>query len=523
MKTKKMALMFSLLLIAGLAAGCSGGKDNKGTAEEGAEGGTEGGKPVTFSWLVYDRTEGKVRDDWEIFKEIEAKTGVKIDFQVVGQEGIEEKKQIMIATNSVTDFIQVSTQEGREHGPENVFLNLGEYLDIAPNLKAFYDSYPEAKAVATGPDGGIYTVPVLEGDPEGKGFNFVWMARKDVLEEAGIKPPATLDEFYQMLKTLKEKFPDSYPLTANSPIGDTGLYTVFGRAFTGIQGFFNLDPETDEYAFAPYRDGYREALEYLNRLYAEKLLDPEYSLLTGAQWEERILSGKSFLSYFWKADIAPLTEKGRTASGNENFELDAIPQFAAEGIRNYQYSRPLVGGVGRAISAKVKDKEAAVKFLDYLVGDEGSDYLSLGILGKTYTIEDGKPVFMKEFGSSPYVPLRRDYGVWYDHISLNNAKARAAWENGLDEKSKAINASYEPYIIPAPKAIVKTEEEMELEKSRLNNLNKYLEQQITEFVTGKTPINDETYQRFLDQAKKLGADDLLNMYNTAYKRTYGSK
>jgi putative aldouronate transport system substrate-binding protein len=64
---------------------------------------------------------------------------------------------------------------------------------------------------------------------------------------------------------------------------------------------------------------------------------------------------------------------------------------------------------------------------------------------------------------------------------------------------------------------------MELEKSRLNNLNKYLEQQITEFVTGKTPISDETYQRFLDQAKKLGADDLLNMYNTAYKRTYGSK
>ena len=93
--------------------------------------------PVTFSWLVYDRVEGKVRDDWEIFKEIEAKTGVKVEFQIVSQEGLDEKRQIMIATNTATDFIQVPTQDGREHGPEKVFLNLNDYLDRAPNLKAF--------------------------------------------------------------------------------------------------------------------------------------------------------------------------------------------------------------------------------------------------------------------------------------------------------------------------------------------------------------------------------------------------
>lgn len=275
MNKRTVAITLSTVMLGGLAAGCSGGKG--GPAAE-TPGGAEspGPKPITFTWLVYDRTEGRVRDDWEIFKEIEAKTGVKVEFQVVSQEGINEKKQIMIATNSVTDFIQVSTQEGREHGPEKVFLNLKDYLDIAPNLKKFYDDFPEAKALATGPDGGIYTVPVLEGDPEGKGFNFVWMARKDLIDKYGLKPPESLDEFYEFLKALKEKHPDSYPLTANSPIGDTGLYTVFGRAFTGIQGFFNLLPDEEKYAFAPYHEGYKDALIYLNKLYAEKLLDPEY-------------------------------------------------------------------------------------------------------------------------------------------------------------------------------------------------------------------------------------------------------
>lgn len=504
-----------ILLCAMLVTGCTGGgKDDSGTLSP--------DKPVTFSWLVYDRVEGKVRDDWEIFKEIEAKTGVSVKFQIVSQEGLEEKRQIMIATNTATDFIQVPTQDGREHGPEKVFLNLNDYLDRAPNLKAFYEKYPEAKALATGTDGGLYTVPVLEGDAEGKGFNFIWYARKDIMDQHGIQAPTTVDEFYQYLKTLKEKVPDSYPLISNAIVGDTGLYTTFGRIFTGISGFYNLDPTTDQYAFAPYHENYQDMLVYLNKLYAEKLLDPEFSLLTQAQWEERILTGKSLVTFFWKADLESLVAKARGA-GTAEYELDAIPSFAAEGIKNYQFSRPVVGTVGRAISAKVKDKERAVQFLDYLVSEEGTNYLSLGIEGKTYTMEDGKAVYNKEFGESPFNALRKDWGVWYDLITLNNAKSREVWERGLSEKSKDINARYEQYIVPAPKQIVKTEEELELEKSKLNNLNKFLEQKVTEFVTGKTPINDTTYQQFIDQAKKLGSDELLTMYNTAYTRTYGGK
>jgi len=514
-----MAVTLTTIMLGGLIAGCSGQTAPAGKTNDGAS-----QKPVTFSWLVYDRPEGKVKTDWEIFKEIEAKTGVKIDWQVVSQEGLLEKRQIMIATNSVTDFIQPTNQEARENGPEKVFLNLKDYLDIAPNLKKFYETYPEAKAVATGADGGIYDVPVLEGDAAGKGFNYIWMARKDLMDKYNLKAPTNVDEFYQFLKTLKEKEPDSFPLSVNTPVtGDVGLYTVFGKIFTGITGFYNQSPTEEKYEFAPAKSGYKDAIAFMNKLYSEKLLDPEYYLLTGAQWEERFLKGKSSVTYWWKAEVNPLLDKAKKAGAPAEFNLDAIPEFAVSGVKNYQFSRPVVGTSGRAISAKVKDKERAVKFLDYLVSEEGTKYLSLGIEGKSYTMVDGKPVYNKDFGAVPYVPLRRDFGVWYDNISLNNALARETWERGLDDKSKAINKGYESYIIPASKAIVKTTEELELEKSKLTPLTKFLEQRITEFVTGKTPINDTTYQQFLDQAKKLGSDELLNMYNTAYKRTYNSK
>ncbi|MNR16193.1 hypothetical protein D3C85_1327790 [compost metagenome] len=87
----------------------------------------------------------------------------------------------------------------------------------------------------------------------------------------------------------------------------------------------------------------------------------------------------------------------------------------------------------------------------------------------------------------------------------------------------ALNTSYEKYIIPAPRTLAKTADEQELEKAKRANIEKFLEQKITEFVSGKAPITDETYNQFIDQCKKLGADELLKMYNESYKRTYGGK
>lgn len=514
---KRIAIIVTTAMLGGLVAGCSGTKDKPAGNANGTPATDK--TPITFSWLAYDRTEGKVRSDWEIFKEIEAKTGVKVNFEVVSQQALTEKRQIMIATNSLTDFIQVPNSEARENGPDKLFLNLKDYLDKAPNLKAFFDKYPEAKAQATGADGGLYTVPVLDGDE--KMFPYVWLMRKDLTDKLGLKDPKNPDELYQYLKALKEKYPDKYPYTSVGLSSGVGLYTVMGQMFTGINGFYNLNPQTDKYAFAPYEKGYKDAIVFMNKLYSEKLLDPEYPFLTTPQWQERILNGKALVSYYWKADLPTMTESAKKAGAPADYELEAFAPIAAPGVKNYQFSRKTVGAAGIAISAKVKDKDRAVQFLDYLLSEEGTNYLALGIQGKTYTLENGKPIFMKEFGDTPYVPLRRDFGVWYDMINMNNALSRETWERSSSEKIKAIDAKYAPYIVPTPKASIMTKEEQDLEKSKMSNLSKFLEQKITEFVTGKTPINDTTYAQFIEQAKKLGSDDLLNMYNTAYKRTYG--
>ncbi|WP_159882392.1 extracellular solute-binding protein [Paenibacillus puerhi] len=508
------------VLLGGILAGCSEGGQTDGGSSASPSGG-ESPKPITFTWMLANRSEGPVKQDWEIFKEIEKKTGVKIEFQGVDAAGATEKKNIMIATNTVTDFLEIGNHEGRTYGPENVFLNLKEYLDIAPNIKKFFDDNPEAKALATASDGGYYTIPRVESLPDSKGFDFAWLYRKDLADKYGLKPPTTVDEFYQFLKGFKQNDPNLIPLTFNVPlVGKEGAYGNFSRMFTGITGFIEQTPDDEQYTFAPYHKGFKDMLLFMNKLYAEKLLDTEYPLLTTDQFRARITGGKSAVTYTWKSNIENYAKIAQSA-GIKDMDLDAFPLIAADGVKKYQFSRNKFGDVGLAISANVKDKKAAVKYLDFLIGEEGATYLSLGILDKSYKVVDGKKRYNEEFGFTPYTPLRRDYGVWYPGIATNFGIAREAWENGLDEKSKAVNIAYEKFIVPAPKAIAKTTEELELEKSKRANLDKYLEQRVTEFVVGKAPINDQTLKDLIDQSKKLGVDELLNMYNKAYKRTYG--
>jgi putative aldouronate transport system substrate-binding protein len=331
--------------------------------------------PITYKWMATDRKEAPIRNDWPVFEKIREATNVSIEFEPV-PDGIEEKQKILIATNSVPDFMQANRTDVRTYGPDGVFLDLGKYLDKAPNIQKFFEEYPEAKAVVTGADGGIYGLPIFEG----RGFNVSWIVREDLMEKYGIKAPTNPDEFYEMLKTLKEHHPDTYPLVpyASTHNGEDRLFAPFLRAFTGLSGFLTVDPADSQYKFAPDHPGFKDTLLYLNKLYSEELLDPEFMIMKPAQWEERMLSGKGLVTWFWKARIPAFNLKMQEAGTIPGYKVNAIPLFAASGIEPYMYGRSLIGGGNIALSGNIKNPEVAVRFLDYLVSEEGSDYMRAG-------------------------------------------------------------------------------------------------------------------------------------------------
>lgn len=498
-----LAAVVLVLLV--LISACSGGNDNSsstspsapspsssgsGNSGSGNNGGgsTDGDstwltdESKTFRWFISERRDAPIQQDWPILQEIFNQTNVKVEFEVVPENGLVERQQIMIATNSVTDFMPVNHSDARLYGPDGVFLNINDYLHLMPNLSAVFERFPNAKAMVTANDGGIYSIPNV--DPED--FNFVWIVRKDLMEEYGIDNPTNPDEFYNMLKVMKEHNPDSYPLIPERNVfdGPATLVTAMIKMFTGLEGYIPYDPYAEEYKFAPDHPGFRDMLEYMHKLNAEGLLDPEFAIITSAQWDERMLSGKSFVTWYWKTRVKNKNTTAQNAGLIPGYEVAAIPMFGADGVPVYQFSRDRHMNHGIGISSKVHDPELAVRFLDYLVGP-GSIITALGLEGVTYEIVDGEYKYlMDEIGSLNNA--RTEHGVIYNRFNQNTEISFHA--QTFDEGETAIQEMYEQFVVPAPPPMILSDEENERYSDLISTVTPFMDEKIAEFISGRTPI-----------------------------------
>ncbi|MBD2844552.1 extracellular solute-binding protein [Paenibacillus sp. IB182496] len=476
-------------------------------------------EPITYSFFIAERADAAVSSDWPIFRAMAERTGVDIRFEPAPGAGFEEKRMLLLATQSVTDFFGSLTGSlARQYGPDGVFLDLKPYMDegLMPNIKAWYEKYPDATVVSTAADGGIYSVPTFS---EENYISFSWMARGDVMDELGIEQPGNTDEFYDMLKQMKAAYPDAYPFLpiSTAPIGRIGLYRDFAQMFTGIDGMLGYDREADEYRFAAEDARFVDMLTYLHRLYEEGLMDPEFALLQSNQFDERMLSGKSLVTHHFKGRVSQFNSKARQADASTDYRLVPMAPFAAEGVKPFQFIKPVVfDAQSIALAADVKQPEIAVQFLDYLYSDEGTDYTNYGIAGKNYEVNGGEVRYLEE-EPDLLVPNLRKEGVLYDSIRMA-AFDKSRQARVLSPEDAAIDELQQPYIVDSVPLMVATEEEAELEKERLANLTKHLEQKLTEFVMGKTAINDESISQFVREANQLGAAELVEMYNTQLER-----
>jgi len=537
---QKLALLF---LITALLAACTGSKTEGDSQEGGEPPGTKPvaaeqepqkpetkpdgltlpltSTPITYSYFLSERADAPVKQDWEIMKKMQERTGVTIQFEPTPHESFEEKKMILIATDSIPDiFSNLSAAEARQYGPDGLFLNFKPYMDkgLMPNVAKWYEKYPDAAVLSTAPDGGIYAIPVFA---EENYLSFAWMGRKDILDELGLSMPQNTEQFYQVLKRLKEAYPDSHPFIMDvlDPFGRYGLYRDFTQMFTETDGVIGYNFRTNQYEFAAEMPEFKEMLVFLNKLYAEKLLDPEFALMPPGQLEERLLTGKAFITNHFKGRIDTFTQKARQADANTTYLMNPLLPFALEGKEPFQIVKPVVFELNNiALSAKVKNPEIAVQFIDYLYSEEGTDLTNLGLDGVTYRIDDGKPRYLEEIEKDLVATLRRDYGVVYDGIRMaGHNKSQAA--RTVTDDIALTDEMYAPFAKQPAPIRVPNDQENELEKEKLPNLKKHFEQKLTEFVMGKTPITDENLKKFIDQSNQLGATELVDVYNQQLARS----
>ncbi len=379
-------------------AGCGG----KAPAGSGTGAGEESPKPpITLKFFTVDLTEDTAFDD-PVAREITRRTGVtlEIDHPLAGDQ---QTIPLMIASGQYPDIIYAK-------GDLALLVEAGAVIPLDDLIAAKGENLRELYGDQLGrlrfspEDPRIYSVGtygVREGMWQVDGTLQLQLA---VLKELGYPKIETFEDYENALKAYMAKYPridgretiglslllDAWQwyIDLSNPAGfaigypDDGQWLVDDESLAARYKF--LDPDIRLY------------YEWLCRLNAEGLLDPESFTQSEDVWKSKIASGRVLgLAYpLWGyADArATLIRKGM---GERTYAY--LPVVADRRFRSMALKDPgFTGGWGVAISSTCADPERAFEFLDWLCSEEAQILVNWGIEGKNYEVEGGKRVVPAE-------------------------------------------------------------------------------------------------------------------------------
>lgn len=537
MKSKKgiMAVTGSVLLLSSVLNGCGGSStastnnSSNPATTAGATSTPAAAQPLSLTWMRYEHPSQAIVANSKAVQEIAKRKNVKLNLQSVPQSNYDDKKKTLIATNTLPDVMLVKQDDIQNFADTGTFLDLTPYLDKMPNLKKVISQQPEINKNKI--DGKLYGFPLV-ANWQGVGGQLS-MIRVDVLDKLGLKKPTTYDELYQVMKKMKEANPDSYPFTARAANGLTGTENLinpisfaFGSGYTTFNGTkVYYEPKDKTYKFGPAMPEFKEAITWLNKLYKEKLLDPDYATATSQIWQEKLNSGKSF--YFQDNNGFASTFNINLQKKDPNAKFDMLDTMTTPSgaKRNLIYA---LGHLSESyvINAKVKNPEQVVQFMDWFYSQEGIEVTNFGVKGEDFTGENGDYKLTdavvnkyKDRQPSAFYALQSEYGTGYlglgidndDHAGLPfNTKEWVDWNT---KASKGLAAGENVQFVNDPPF---TKEEREKLKQIRTQLDAYLAQNMDKFIVTDGALKD--WDNFVKQLKAKGADDIVKIYNDALAR-----
>lgn len=412
-----------------------------------------------------------------------------------------------------------------DYGSQGLLLPLNDLIaEHAPNLSAILEERPDIVQSITTTDGNIYTLPHIGmGDSSTwiRGpiwVNGQWMEALDIEEV-----PTTVDELYDMLVRFRDEDPNGNGQQDEIPLTDVKmdstrpwLLSAFGIKEWGIEEHDGV------VRYAPITDNYRGYLEFMHKLYAEGLLDPE--VFSQADEQKKAKGQNNQLGMFpdWFSFFT---------TGQSEEEAVINPMF---GPLTSEYSEeplfPMNPGVSRAAFAITKDNPnpaAAIRWVDYFYTEEGHDLLNRGPAGFLWDWADeegGERIYNQDLEATDREEYRGqitpDYGITPPGISGVDLPpigedGETAFQIFLREETESkINAHGEV----AYPLVYLTPEEQSTVSGITVDLQTHVRNSEAQFITGQLELNDENWNNYVATIEKMGVEEFVQVYQSAYDR-----
>jgi putative aldouronate transport system substrate-binding protein len=386
---KTVLLSTALLLITTSLAACAGTGNNPSSQTEGtttpATTDGESAKEIVELDLFVDQSWWPLKD-WSgpIPEEITKRSGVKLNVTVATDD---KQLPVMIASGDLPDLVVTNAQWQRLSDPDLAY----DWQELIDKYSLDFEIDPEKIAVNTASDGKFYTIrnnfsPKAEWEANQKyaltgagGINM----RADILEEIGNPKIETLDDFKNVLETVKTKYPDMIPLVVNPY-----WYKNYFQLQFGAEGWNWLE-EDGKLVFPLHSKKTENMYMYMNELYRKGYIKSEtYSYKSEDQSKQLMTSGKGF-AYTWVTGGADILTSATEEAG---FKFVNAPMKISDDFKKIKSD---TGWQGVFITKGNKNPEASIKLMQFLLSEEGQQLAMWGRKGTDWNMspDGGYPVF----------------------------------------------------------------------------------------------------------------------------------
>lgn len=474
--------------------------------------------PLKMSVMVpYGSNE---HDDKELtqrmYKTIGDYTNTDIEWIFYSADLYYEKLALVLASGDIPTVLVTGKSPEFLNAVENdAFWDLSDYIYEYPNLAQLPDAVFQNASI----NGKLYGVPRSRNLGR-NGFGY----RLDWLNKLGLKEPETIDELYDMLVGFTYDDPDgngkddTYGLGVTSYAGTWDIMQVW----FGVPNGWGLDANGNLIP-AHLTEEYKNALKWFRKVYSEGLVNPDFDVVAGGDWDTLLLrSGVAGAT----ADVVD-----RFRRNQEYFEGQGIPTEtmiigsvdAGYGLRTL----PTAGYADMiAISKqKVKTEDELKRVLQFLNDMNDAEMLKTIEFGfeevSFYYDENGYGVYytpeeMEAMGTPTYKFRDGFNQILAYYISPEEQAKRTLPVPPTSEirlLEEAVKIENEKHAVPNYGASFTSPTYLELSGA----LDPIISEARVNYIKGA--IDDVTLQEELDRWVRSGGEKVIQEMNDLYKQS----
>ncbi|PZE20145.1 extracellular solute-binding protein [Paenibacillus xerothermodurans] len=504
---KWFATMGSITMAMGIMSGCGGG-GNEASGDPGASG-ADDNQPFELSIVVNQVTGTDIPAKGNPIEEaIEKATNTNLQIQWVPNSTYDEKINVMIASGELPKMLKVkyipTTIAAMQNGQ---FWEVGPLLKDYKNLAAQNAQYYENIKV----DGKLYGIPqyreIARPAP---------VYRKDWFDALGLKMPKTLDEWYNVSKTLAQNDPDkngkadTYGFVLEKKYNENDAPIVTRIAVTqggvnrwGVDANGKMIPEFLTPQFV-------HTMKLFKRLYAEKLINQDFPAVDQTEADKQFENGRVGIKLNGAAtNAANIQDRLIKVEGHSKAQLDIAMWEGPQGPRIAAQT----GNNGILVFPKATVKtEAELKriltFLDTLLEPDMSTLQKRGIEGVHHKkVEGGQVEWIDLTKFNREVKPYRDNLLNFETYNVPPLK-----DTPLAMKGYKMEPDGLQYAVHNPT--------LNLTSATYSERGKELDQMMwdaqTNYIVGR--LDDAGWAAAIDKWREAGGDNLIKEFEEAYAK-----